>query len=223
MHAIKILSAHNGLEVRTLLHIGAHTGQEAGYYKALGVQRVIFVEAIPAIFEKLQENLQKYPNYIGLCALCSSESGAEVQFNVSSNDGGSSSMLGLGNHAELYPDITYVETLTLKTVTADELIATHAPGLQFDLVVLDTQGAEMQVLRGATQILNSAKALWIEVSEEPLYENGCTFEDVSAYVRQYDFRLRHVQINRQGWGDALYVKRSAAAPQPLERKQGSGS
>lgn len=213
MHPLKLLSAYD-LRMKTILHIGAHTGQEAASYKALGVEKVVFVEAIPAIFEKLQKNLSAYPGYIGINAVCSEESGQEVQFNVSSNEGGSSSMLGLGNHAIIYPQISYVETLTLQTVTADDLVAEHCGDMAFDYVALDTQGAEMHVLRGATNVLRRAKALWIEVSEEPMYEGGCTFDEVTAYVRTFDFRLRHVNINRQGWGDALYVSGSAGKAQP---------
>lgn len=213
MHAIKMLAGY-GLTVKDILHIGAHWGQEAASYNALGVENVIFVEAIPSLFEKLKKNLRNYPNFTAVCAVCSDVTGAEVEFNVSSNDGGSSSMLGLGNHANLYPQIRYVETLKLKTITADDLVAEHCPGKDFGLVVLDTQGAEMHVLRGATNVLKRAAALWIEVSEEPLYEGGCTFDEVTSYVREFGFRLRQVHINAQGWGDALYVSSAASMAQP---------
>lgn len=213
LHPLKLLAGYD-LRMKNILHIGAHTGQEAPFYKALGIENVVFVEAIPTVFEKLQKNLAAYPAYKGINAVCSEESGKEVQFNVSSNEGGSSSMLGLGNHARLYPEISYVETLTLQTVTADDLVAEQCGDAAFDFVVLDTQGAELHVLRGATNILGRAKALWIEVSEEPLYEGGCTFDEVSSYVRKFDFRLRHVNINRQGWGDALYVSGTAGKARP---------
>ena len=206
MHALKILAGYD-IRPKQLLHIGAHWGQEAAAYKALGVEFVLFVEAIPQIFEKLQKNLTSFPEYQGVCAVCSDRTGADVTFNVSSNDGGSSSLLGLGNHANLYPDISYVETLRLTATTADDLVENETPSASFDMLVLDTQGAEMLVLRGATRLLDIAQSLLIEVSENPLYEGGCTFEEVTAYVRQFGFRLRQIHINRQGWGDALYVKR----------------
>lgn len=213
LHALKLLAMYD-LHPRSILHIGAHVGQEAPFYRTRGVERAVFVEPVPATFERLQKNLKHQPEYRAVRALCSDVTGEEVEFNVSSNEGGSSSMLGLGNHANLYPQIDYVETLKLKTVTADDLVAECCPGEDFELVVLDTQGAEMHVLRGAANVLRGAKALWIEVSEDPLYKGGCTFDEVTAYVRQFDFRLRHVQINPQGWGDALYVSRAASRPKP---------
>jgi FkbM family methyltransferase len=213
LHALKLLAIYD-LHPKSILHIGAHWGQEAPFYNARGIERVVFVEAIPSIFERLQKNVARFPGFQAVQAVCSDSTGADVEFNVSSNDGGSSSMLALGNHANLYPDISYVETLRLKTITADELVEKEAPGEEFELLVLDTQGAEMQVLRGATNVLRKATALWIEVSEEPLYEGGCTFDEVTAYVRQFDFRLRNVQINSQGWGDALYVRGAASRPRP---------
>jgi FkbM family methyltransferase len=213
LHALKQLAIY-GIYPKSILHIGAHWGQEAPFYNSRGVERVLFVEAIPSIFERLKKNISRFPGFDGVLAVCSDVTGATVEFNVSSNDGGSSSMLELGNHANLYPDISYVETLSLETITADDLVAQHSDSPEFDLVVLDTQGAELHVLRGATDVLRNAKALWIEVSEEPLYEGGCTFEEVTAYVRQFGFRLRSVLINKQGWGDALYVSETAIKAEP---------
>lgn len=166
-----------------------------------------FVEPIPHIFAKLQKTLTQYPGYVGIQALCSDVANEWVDFFVSSNDGGSSSMLGLGNHASLYPSISYVETLHLQTSTADNIAKSHFPGTDFDLLVLDTQGAEMHVLRGAVDLLQRSKAAWIEVSEEPLYEGGCTFEEVTAFTRSFGMKLRQVSIGKEGWGDALYVKK----------------
>jgi FkbM family methyltransferase len=205
LRALKLLAVYD-IHPKRVLHVGAHWGDEAQAYKEMGVETLVYVEAIPSVFEKLMENLAGYPGYYGYCAVCSDVSGAPIEFHVSSNAGGSSSFLGLGNHAKLYPKIHYVETLNLTSTTVDELKAEHCDDVQFDMLVLDTQGAELHVLRGATSLLGQVKSLSIEVSEDPLYEGGCTLEQVTAFVRSFGFRLRHVQINSKGWGDALFVR-----------------
>jgi FkbM family methyltransferase len=205
MYGLKLLS-HYGIEPKTLLHIGAHAGKEAATYKAAGIEHVVFVEAIPEIFARLEKNLEDYPDYVGFNAVCSDVVGQPITFNVSSNNGGSSSFLGLGNHAKIYPQIHYVEELHLITETADHMMETNFPEKTFDMMVLDTQGAEMHVLRGATKLLQSARTLWIEISESPLYEGGCTFEEVTAYVATFGFKLRYVQLGPELWGDGLYVR-----------------
>lgn len=51
-----------------VLHIGAHYGQESSYYYQNGL-KVIWVEALPDIFKKLQSNISCYENLIAFCAL----------------------------------------------------------------------------------------------------------------------------------------------------------
>ena len=46
---------------RGIFHVGAHEGQEAQRYSNL-LQPVVWVEAIPSYFERLQNNVAKYPN-----------------------------------------------------------------------------------------------------------------------------------------------------------------
>jgi FkbM family methyltransferase len=206
LRALEQLNVY-GVHPRRVLHIGAHNGEEAKDYRAMGVQTVVFVEAIPQIFERLTRTLESYPEYRGICAVCSDVTGAPIDFHVSSNDAGSSSFLGLGNHAKLYPRIHYVETLKLTSTTADDLAAAHCADVAFDTLVLDTQGAELHVLRGATSVLGQITSLVAEVSEEPLYEGGCAFEEVIAFVRPFGLRLRQVNLNRKLWGNALFLKR----------------
>ena len=205
MYALKYLKEF-GIRPERLFHIGGHRGDEAAAYKERGAQTVVFVEAIPELFKALEQNLLPFPEFHAVCAVCSDVTGAEVDFHVSSNDGGSSSLLGLGNLPKFYPRIQYVETLRLKTTTADDLRAAQFQDIQFDTLVLDVQGAELYVLRGATTLLDQARALCIEVSEDELYEGGCTLDQVIAYVRPFGFRLRFVQLNSKLWGDALFVK-----------------
>lgn len=46
-----------------VIHIGANSGQERDHYKKLGVQRVIWIEADPEIYEILLRNIKNYKNY----------------------------------------------------------------------------------------------------------------------------------------------------------------
>jgi FkbM family methyltransferase len=196
-----------GIRPKRVLHIGAHYGDEAKDYRAAGVETVVYVEAIPWVFEKLIRNLADFPGYQGICAVCSDVTGPSLDFHVSSNEGGSSSFLGLGRHRELYPKIRYTETLKLKSTTADDLMAARCPGVEFDTLVLDTQGSELHVLKGARSLLGQITSLVSEVSEDALYEGGCSLEEVIAFVRPLGFRLRRLVLNDKLWGNALFVKR----------------
>lgn len=64
-----------------------------------------------------------------------------------------------------------------------------------DVIKLDTQGAELGVLEGATSILRTVQMMEIEVEFNPLYEGQPLFGDVDAFARRHGFvlwRLDHL-------------------------------
>ena len=44
------------LKIKGCIHIGAHEGQEYPLYKHFGIDNLLFYEALPENFNKLQEN-----------------------------------------------------------------------------------------------------------------------------------------------------------------------
>jgi FkbM family methyltransferase len=146
---------------------------------------------------------------IAVKALCSDTSGQKVAFKISSNAGLSSSMFDLGNHAKLHPDVSYVGQEEMTTVRLDDLLAKQFPQSPFNLLVLDVQGAELLVLKGAVETLKSIDAIYAEVSEEPLYEGGCTWREIDSFLGPFEFSIKNMSLGRTGWGDALYVKNSS--------------
>jgi len=78
-----------------VLHIGAHLGQEAKRYFDCGVP-VLWVEAIPNVYEKLLKNINIFPNQNAICALLGDQNNIEVEFNLASNNYASSSIFRFG-------------------------------------------------------------------------------------------------------------------------------
>lgn len=188
----------------SLLHVGANDGDEADLYRRCLLERVLYVEPLPAAFATLNARIAGLPGHRAVQALCSDTDGETVDFNVSSNKGASSSMFPLGYHASVHKDITYTQTLRMTTTTVDTLTAGGAE--RFDVLLLDVQGAEMKVLRGAPRTLANARAVIAEVCEVPLYEGACTFDEVVDFLKPLGFRLKKVEINILRYGDAIFVR-----------------
>lgn len=195
-----------GLPVRSILHVGANMGQERFHYAASGANPCIYVEPIDQVFAILSQNLQELPGHLAVQAVCSDKAGETIQFNIASNEGQSSSMFALGEHARLHPEIGYTASQEMVTTTVDRVIA----GLQLaalpNVMVIDTQGADLKVLRGAVQTLAQVDAIFVEISEDPLYEGGCTHEEITAFLRPLGFRMRWMELNQFRWGDAFYCR-----------------
>jgi FkbM family methyltransferase len=110
-----------------------------------------------------------------------------------------------------------IETTTLDAFCQDEGIDT------IDFLQIDVQGADLDVLKGASEIVNrSVLGVQIEVEFSPLYLNQPLFANVDTYLRNLGFNLidlrvayRHrsgspiVSPTRPGqllWGDTFYLQ-----------------
>ncbi len=205
------LVRHFNIRPVGLMHVGANTGDEALDYVRAGIPTVIYVEPTPAAFAVLQARIAGFPDHHAVRAVCSAAAGESVTFNVASNNAESSSLFALGNHGILYPEIVYTERLALVTTTVDDIIATAFPDRAPNLLIIDVQGAELLVLRGAEQALNAIDAVYCEVADIRLYEGSCTWPEIDAFLRERGFSLKHLALNPHHWGNALFVKDASVA------------
>jgi FkbM family methyltransferase len=208
----------SGLKPKSILHIGANRGQEAKLYNSLGIEGW-HVEAIPAVYEEfLVSACNHFHDQHAINACLADTDGCAVKFNLASNQGQSSSLLGLGRHAVAHPSVNYIGTIELKTKTVDTLIleATIPSSIQFLLV--DAQGGEAMILDGAKSLLasGSLQACQIETAVVPLYDGGATFIDICNRLQKYGLYLRHCVFNQKGWTDALFMRAWWPQEIPLE-------
>lgn len=213
MEQLKLMGSF-GIEPTGILHVGANTGQEFETYRQSGTPTVVYVEPVDRVFTILDQKVSGEPGHHAVKAVCSDRPGDVVTFNIASNSGASSSMLPMGEHATLYPDVFYVAQQQMVTTTVDELVAARFPDADLNLLVLDVQGAEMKVLQGATETLKGVDAIYTEVAEAPLYEGGCTWAEIMAFLEPLGFRLKVMKLGRKNWGDAFFVRNSAITEPP---------
>ncbi|MCJ2134422.1 FkbM family methyltransferase [Methylobacterium sp. J-026] len=197
---------HNGHWVESILHVGANEGQERNDYEASGASPCLYVEPVDSAFAILEANLASMPFHRPIRAVCAERAGDEVLFNVASNGGQSSSLLALGAHAEHHPHIVYTGAQRMVTTTVDRIVAEHSPDRVPNLLVIDAQGSDLRVLQGATRTLTALDGVYIEVSETPLYEGGCTLDEVTAFLKGFDLRLRWLRLDGAGHGEAFYCR-----------------
>lgn len=100
---------------------------------------------------------------------------------------------------------------TVSTVDLDGWMDTNRPGLKVDVLKLDTQGSELDILKGATQTLEGFSWVVTEVEFVPLYESQPLFADVDTFLRSKGFEFWNLMdVNYRGgqmiWADAYYLK-----------------
>ena len=195
-----------------LIHVGANEGQERFHYKKYNVNRVLWVEADPHTFKKLQKNISGFKNQKAINHLLLNKN-KKTMFNVSSNDGNSSSILKLSEHKNIYPEIKYIKKKLLKGYTFSSLVKKMNIKLKhYNTLVMDTQGSELLILKGAKKLLNNFKYIKLEAADFEVYKKNPTLHDLSAYLKKLNFfEEKKIKIYSDYKGknmyDVLFVKK----------------
>ena len=177
-------------DVAGVIHVGANSGQERDIYDAHGT-RVIWIEPIPEVFAKLQANIAALPRQRAIEGLVSDTVGARHLFHVANNEGQSSSILPFKHHADIWPHVRFTRTIELASDTLPSLLQRHSIDRRsYQALVLDTQGSELLVLRGAIELLPSFRYIKVEASDFEVYEGCCTLADLAAFLAHHGFSER---------------------------------
>jgi FkbM family methyltransferase len=187
-----------------ILHLGANQGQEAEAYEELKIPAVIWIEAIPSVYEQLVQNVSKYKNHLCINACVSDVNDQEVEFNVSNNEAQSSSFLELGFHKQAHPEVHYVDKIKMTTKRVDFLVGFGGNWL----LNADLQGAELLAFKGLGDLINSIKWIYTEVNSKLTYEGCPLVEELDEYLGTFGFtRVETAEWCGDCWTDALYIKK----------------
>jgi len=195
-----------------VLQVGASYGQELEEILENEPSFIILVEPLPEPFEFLTEFTKQYTNITAVQALCLDETGKRITLNVASNDGMSSSVLAPANHLKLVPQVQFNATFEITSITVDDLLVSLHANMaqmeipQIDTLIIDVQGAELLVLKGATNCLEYISQVFCEVSHGGLYAGDTTFAEIQDFLSVFGFKPVWMQMNGLGWGDALFLK-----------------
>lgn len=204
----KTLFPKYNIKPKGVLHIGASSGQETGAYVSQGVADVVYIEALPDKFKDLIEHIKDFKGkFTCLNACVSDKDNQKVIFNVSNNEGQSSSLLEFGTHTKKHPTVKFTSKLEVTTSRVDSLFKTYnLIDTTYDFLNIDLQGAELIALRSMGGMLANFKWLYLEVNKEHLYKDCPLVADIDNYVGAYGFKRVETKWMNEGWGDALYIK-----------------
>ncbi len=191
--------------VSGVVHIGANTGQERFVYAHFNLP-VIWVEPIPEVFKQLEENLEDFPQQKAFQYLVTDQDGGEYQFHIANNDGQSSSILDFDLHKDIWEEIHFEKSISLKSVTLKTLIESENIGIEnYDALVMDTQGTELLVLKGAENLLCKFKYIKAEAADFEVYKNCCQVTDLAEFLGRHNFReIKRIKFAARKEGGNCY-------------------
>mgnify|MGYP001340272382 CR=1 FL=1 len=197
------------LESSGILHLGAHRGTEAAVYDWFN-KKVLWVEAIPFIFEELTDNIRKHYNQKAICAVVGDKDNNEVDFYISNSDGSCSSIFDFSENVKnrtLWGDRKFKmnSVLKLKMKKIDTLfIENKIDASQYNHWVMDLQGGELLALKGAANSIKFCKSISIEISKKEYYYGGAQWIDVKKFLENEKFKL--LKEPRHDHTEVLFAK-----------------
>lgn len=214
---LKDLLARHG--ITTVLDVGANVGQYARALRRIGFQgRIVSYEPLPAAFEQLAREALTDPRWEGHQLALGATTGSVTLHQFSSSDLSSvhepTPMLGarLGEGARVVNDIV------VRVERLDEVF--HPAAGERLLLKVDTQGHDLEVVRGATGLLDAVLVAQLELSFIPLYEDVPSALEVMEQMAAAGFGLAGLSPivampdGRLVEADAWFVRAGPAADRP---------
>jgi FkbM family methyltransferase len=201
-----------------IFDVGSCEGEDSvRYARRFPRARIHAFEPLPANQTLIQKNLENHEvGNVTVSPVALSAQTGEAVFHVSAgrpaiefagkdwNYGNkSSSLLPPAGESPMYGWVHFPEKITVPTRTLDDYCEEHAVTL-IDFVHMDVQGAELLVLKGARRMLPRIDALWLEVSDQSLYQGQVLRPQMEAFMRSRGFALL-LQEQHAAEGDQFYV------------------
>ncbi|MBA3830075.1 MAG: FkbM family methyltransferase [Taibaiella sp.] len=198
------------MNITGIIHCGGHTGEEDPDYLRHNISKRHYFEPAIEAYNTLVLNTPTANHYN--VALGSRE-GVGQMYIETFNNGQSNSLLKPGTHLKSYPLITFDEIREVPIMTLDSFNIT---GCNF--INLDTQGTELDILKGATNTLLGIDYVYTEVNTADVYEGCGRVDDIDNFLLEFE-RVETVMTG-DFWGDAFYIRRtnSEIANVPIEFK-----
>ncbi len=191
------------LNIKGIIHIGAHYGTEVPDYIRHGVGEIVLFEPLSNNFNVLEKNCQHLNANIQAYNVALGSKKGNATMYLSDNDAQSSSILRPKNHIEEIPWVHFEGTEQVEVETLDSYNFQN-----YNFINIDVQGYELEVFKGGKKTLEKVDYIYSEVNRGELYEGCAQITELDDFLEKYGFERveTHWPETWYNWGDAFYVR-----------------
>jgi FkbM family methyltransferase len=201
--SLESLKEKYNLNIKGIIHVGGHYGQEHKNYKANGIDNLIYFEPLISSFNILKQTVSEE----GICInkALGSKVGKISMYVESANDGQSSSILKPKMHTEIYKYIIFNSEQVVDIDLLDNI--EEIKQKEYNFINVDVQGYELEVFKGGIETLKNIDYIMTEVNKAELYENCVLIDELDTFLHENGFtRVETEWFYDHNWGDAFYIK-----------------
>lgn len=201
-----------GYQIKGLIHAGANDGEEVPGYLELGIRHLILFEPLASAWAKAAslETPEDCEFTVDNAAL--SDYDGESHLNVTPGHGKASSLLDNDfKHPEIkakWDDQTeYIGKQFCHVRRFDSWAEANKEMIDlanYDCLVLDTQGNELEVLKGCGKLLKNFKFLTVELSDKPIYKGEHAGQEVIDWLDKQGFKQNSPLVSHD---DVFFIRK----------------
>ena len=151
--------------------------------------RIYGFEPLPHLYEIAKENTKSFENVKIFKYALGDEDNKIVELFTGSPDNvhHSSSLLKPTNHLEIFPDINFLNSVNVETITLRKVIEDLGIN-EIDLLWLDLQGFELKVLAADLKVLTKVRFIHLEAHLVELYDGAPLINEVITFMNKNNFK-----------------------------------
>jgi FkbM family methyltransferase len=150
-------------------------------------------------------NLRGFIKQRALLALVGSDARTERNFFISNNDGASSSVYALKEHEVIWPEVKMINQLSLQQKTLPQVLRDeNILADDYDILVLDVQGAELDILKGIPNLRTQFSRIELEAADFPAYSGCAGRSQITDYLKAKGYRETEAKCFAKGEGGRNY-------------------
>lgn len=189
------------MNIKGIIHVGAHYGEELSEYVKNGIQDIVVFEPLSECFDVLAQKVMNLnANIDGHQVALGSVPGTATMY-LSDNEKQSSSILKPKVHLTHHPNVKFDG---MEEVEVDLL--DNFDTKEYNFLNMDVQGYELEVLKGAIETLKHVDYVYCEVNRDEVYEGNAYVEEIDEFLSAYGMERVETSWEGQIWGDALYIR-----------------
>lgn len=221
------------LDIKGVIQVGAHWAEEHDIYSDLGVKKILYFEPCTDAFNVIcNKDFIKYKDgafsyttsdkvhvvitqgtndlandtWVLKCG-CADKLCKVTMYVSKVNQGQSNSILEPKLHLKQHPEVTFTDTEEIILIPLDDIIKVTK---NYNVLVMDVQGAEGLVLKGAEETLKHIDLIYTEINTGQTYEGNMELPEMDDFLAERGFVRVETFMPSPNWtwGDAAFIRRS---------------